>query len=255
MKHNFHEFALFSLEFSKAVHQNQAVVSIIDPTTLHRLQQVLRLHEGNTIILFDDKNHAQCTLQSSTKKLITLSYKQIFASIPVQPELIVLIPLLKREALDELMYACRELGVSGIYFFSSEKTSRSKMLPAEWERLERVSCAAAEQSKNFAPTVFLNKNEPIPTLTELCSNPTFQTHYAKTQKLFAEPSGVPASGLATSFSPKNAYLLCVGPEGDLTDTEKSMLRTKGFAFVRLGTTVLRAQQAATVLIGIIRSFT
>ncbi len=255
MKHALHEFALFSSEFSRAVHDGKTTISIIEPTFLHRLQQVIRLKEGNTIILFDNQNYAQCTVQQSTKKLMTLSYKYITRSIPLQPTLIVLVPLLKKEALDELIYSCRELGVSGVYLFSTEKTSRSKLTDTEWERLERVSIAAAEQSKNFAPTVFLNKNQPVPTLTQLCNDKDFLTVYAPAQKLFAEPTGAPGSSLATSFTPKNSYLVCVGPEGDLTDSEKNVLRSRGFGFVKLGATVLRAQQAATVLIGIIRSFT
>jgi len=45
----------------------------------------------------------------------------------------------------------------------------------------------------------------------------------------------------------------IGPEGDLTAQEKELLKERGVQFLRLTPTILRAQQAVVVAMGIFRS--
>ena len=47
--------------------------------------------------------------------------------------------------------------------------------------------------------------------------------------------------------------LLIGPEGDLTIQEKDLLKERGVNFLCLTSTVLRAQQAVAVSMGIFRS--
>ncbi len=46
----------------------------------------------------------------------------------------------------------------------------------------------------------------------------------------------------------------IGPEGDLTKEEKAYLKEQGFLFCALTPTVLRAQQAVALGLGILRSY-
>ena len=46
----------------------------------------------------------------------------------------------------------------------------------------------------------------------------------------------------------------VGPEGDLTLEEKAYLKQLGFVFCALTPTVLRAQQAVALGLGVLRSY-
>ncbi len=246
-----HEFALFSEEFSHAVAHKQTMITLTDTASVHRLQHVLRLQKSEAVILFDNQVHAQCSLQEYAKNKAVLMIKEVKKNVPVLPELSVILPLLKREALDDVVYACRELGVTRIYLASTEKSSRHTIAQSELERLERVSIAAAEQSKNFAPCQIIGQGTLL-SVSQILQSPAlaqFEGH-----KLCADISGKRWSELFPEFEKTSKpFVICVGPEADLTATEKEFLRNNGFTFCQLGSTILRAQQATTVLIGIVRS--
>ncbi len=257
MNNKSHEFALYSKEFSRAVVEKKTQLTLTDTTVLHRLQHVLRAGKGEVVMLFDDAFHAPCTIVDYPKNKALLVIGKLTKNVPVLPKLTVILPLLKREALDELVYACRELGVSQIYFVSTDKSSRQSLSASERERLERVSISAAEQSKNFAPCLFLNeftfqggKESSLPTLTGF-----LETHpFSDALKLYADPKGLSWQQII-SVTPKDTkeFVICVGPEGDMSDREKALLQANGFTFCQLGSTILRAQQAAILLIGIVRT--
>lgn len=255
MNNKSHEFAFFSKEFSSALQDKKTQVILTDATVIHRLQHVLRAQKGEAVTLFDDTVHATCTITDYSKGRAVLTIGTVVKNVPVLPKLTVILPLLKREALDEVVYACRELGVSAIFFVSTDKSSRHSLSVSERERLERVSIAAAEQSKNFSPCVFLNdfKKETLPTLTELLETHKNTQNFLEAGKLYADPSGLVWQQIrSTFFADTKEFFVCVGPEGDMSDREKELLRSYNFTFCQLGSTILRAQQAAIVLIGIVR---
>jgi 16S rRNA (uracil1498-N3)-methyltransferase len=261
MNNKSHEFALHSKEFSQAIVEKKTQVTLTDITVIHRLQHVLRAGKGEVVMLFDDLFHAPCTIVNYTKNKALLSIGALTKNVPVAPELTVIMPLLKREALDELVYACRELGVSGVYFVSTDKSSRHSLSISERERLERVSIAAAEQSKNFSPCLFLNefkfqggKDSPLPTVTEVLETQKNTSAFTDALKLYADPEGILWQHIiSTTPTEGKNFMICVGPEGDMSDREKALLQLHGFTFCQLGSTILRAQQAATLLIGIVRT--
>ena len=262
MNNKSHEFALYSKEFSQAVAQQRTQLTLTDATILHRLQHVLRAGKGETVMLFDDAFHALCTIIEYPKNKAVLTIGTLTKNLPVLPRLTVILPLLKREALDELVYACRELGVSHIYFVSTDKSSRQSLSVSERERLERVSVAAAEQSKNFSPCLFSNeflfqggKDYVLPCLTELLETHATFSECTNALKLYADPEGFSWQQIIATAPAQQAqeFVICVGPEGDMSDREKALLQTSGFTFCQLGSTILRAQQAATLLIGIVRT--
>ncbi len=262
MNNKSHEFALYSKEFSQAVIQKKTQLILTDSALIHRLQHVLRAGKGETVMLFDDAVHAPCIIVDYAKNKALLTIGKLTKNVPVLPQLTVILPLLKREALDELVYACRELGVSEIHFVSTDKSSRHSLSVSERERLERVSVAAAEQSKNFVPCLFLNdftfqggKDYALPTLTELLEAHQETPAFTNALKLYADPEGSSWQQIVTTASAQKAqkFVMCVGPEGDMSDREKVLLRSHGFVFCQLGSTILRAQQAAMLLIGIIRT--
>ena len=246
---NNHEFALFVPDLDK----KNNLFNLTENSLLHRINTVLRLKKGDYLTLFNDTYHAQGTISTTTKKTITFSITTLETHQPLTPEIVVLAPLLKREAFDELVYSCRELGVSSLIVVTTQKNSRSTLSKAEWERLERVSIAAAEQSKNFSPCVFLNKQKPIEYLEDVLKNPIFLKRYNSYTKYLANPDGSIFTKIAPSLQKDTRFLISFGSEADFSLSEKNALIQIGFTPLKLGSTVLRAQQAATILIGLIRS--
>jgi 16S rRNA (uracil1498-N3)-methyltransferase len=149
---------------------------------------------------------------------------------------------LKKQALEEAVYGLVECGVSSIYLLDTDKVQRDWGGDKEYERLYKICIAAAEQSKNYA----------MPQIHKPISLNEFIKQHAAYTKLFFDPAG--ASIMATISDRKHENICCiVGPEGDLTESEKDLLRTQQFNFCHLTPTILRAQQAVVVAVGALRS--
>lgn len=255
MNHQQHVFALFSTAFSKSVFDRQKIFTESESTVVHRLQHVLRLDVGQQVICFDNAVHAVCTVQSYTKGRAVLAYETVQKNVPVVPELTVVLPLLKREALDEVVYACRELGVTRVQLVATQKSSRQSVQASELERLERVSIAAAEQSKNFAAcTIMTGPNGVAPTLSAWLQEHALTGSYENAYKLVAQVGGAHLQAVLPQLADiQKPCVVTVGPEGDFTQEERDALQNSGFVPVQLGTTILRAQQAAVLMVGLVRA--
>lgn len=252
-----HQFAVFFSNLPMNLTERALTFSVDDSLLVHRLQHVLRLNVGEEIILFNDRVNLIAVITEYAKKCIFLKVtRSIKKNEQVQPSLTVILPVLKREALEEVVYGCRELGVTQVYLVSTAKSSRHTLRQEECERLERISIAAAEQSKNFFPCRIIYKNASgvLPTLEQLLQEQAHNPTFINSLKYFADVTGQKWSSLMQNhLQQKEGFVVCVGPEGDLTDEEKQRVADSGFIFCQLGSTILRAQQAAIVLMGLVRA--
>jgi 16S rRNA (uracil1498-N3)-methyltransferase len=244
-----HEFAFFYPETTHigTLTKVGALCTIDDRVLCHRVMHVLRLLPGATFILFDAHKHMACTLQSVSERRLQATVNSYECNVCYAPHITFLLPLLKREAFEESLYALTELGVNTIQFVMTKKSQRSWGDQKELERAERIIQAAAEQSKNFAlPKV----NVPVSLEEAVGALPADAT------KIFFDPEGCRIGNVVSSVqtSINTRLVLCVGPEGDLTAEEKSYLDEHGFIFCQLTPTILRAQQAVTVSVGMLRSW-
>ncbi len=209
----------------------------------HRCKQVLRLKPNEQLVLFDDTHKALATLTEYTKKSVILSLGTKEPLVPLTPEIHWLLPLLKKEAFEQALYSLCEMGAASIYPLKTTKTSRSwgsgGGSEKDYERARTIMRAAAEQSKQFV----------IPTIHPVGELVSWQ---AEGQKIFFDSEGKPLKEVL-SLSSEGPWYGCVGPEGDLLQEEKEYLKEQGFVFCRLTPTVLRAQQAVALGLGILRS--
>lgn len=238
-----HEFALYYSGLSELVGQKDTI-KIVDTILMHRMIHVLRLQRGDVLVLFDQRTHARATIEQVEKKSITCIVQDALTNRVIQPHVAVWLPLLKREAFEEAIYALIELGVNAIHLMHTAKEQRHWTGPKEMQRIHNIMIAAAEQSKNFAMAqVYEPKN--IADLIAQKSN--------KQQGFFFDVMGNPLLDVVKETPKHDSYIVCVGPEGDLLESEKFLLQKSGFTFARLTPTVLRAQQAVVVGLGALRS--
>ncbi len=151
--------------------------------------------------------------------------------------------MLKRDALEDALYACVELGANIVQLVFTEKVHRSWGGQKELERLQRIIIAAAEQSKNFA----------IPVLSEPVQLDALSFNVSDTHILF-EPSGGSLPEILETVQKPKKLVLAIGPEADLSQREKNFLINNGFILCKLTSTILRARQAVVLGLGIFRSF-
>lgn len=245
-----HEFALFFNNLTSLVASiNRGNDFLIhDELLAHRLKNVLRLSVGDTCIFFDRTISVMCTIAEYTKK------KQIVCIVNEKKnnqhsaiQITFLLPVLKRDDFEQALYALAEIGVTDIQLLVTHK-ARSSYNDKDKERAQRIIIAAAEQSKNFAFPVL---KDPI-TLDQAVS-----LYAANKEKLFFDYAGDSLRDALQRIDGCHAVkqiVLLIGPEGDLTQEEKQVVRRGGFIFCVLTPTVLRSVQAASLGAGFIRSF-
>lgn len=235
---------IFALYYEHVSHmQGTTILLRSDEPCAHRIQHVLRLIRGDTIILFDRKQHLIAEISSIGSRELTLTCQKPVANTVYSPAITCLLPILKREAFDEALYALTEAGVTAIQLITTHKMHRSSS-PLQ-ERMERVMVAAAEQSKNFAlPTVY-EPRELGAVLADMRSGTL----------VVCDPAGEPLSrALASLESIKSNHIfVLIGPEAGLTTDELEIVRAKNAIFTALTPTILRAQQAAFLSVGVLRS--
>lgn len=221
---------------------------IADPELIHRIATVLRLSKGDSVIFFDSDYHVKATIVGfDSKRSITIQLHEIIANKRLTPSIQWLLPLLKREALEDALYSLTELGATSIQPLLTTKTTRSWGGEKEIVRYERIMIAAAEQSKQF----IIPQLHPIIPLDIWL----MKQHSPLSAKIFFDAAGIPlreAIGLI-EHQKYHDIIALVGPEGDLTYEEKAMLTDQGFIFCALTPTVLRARQAITIGLGALRS--
>jgi 16S rRNA (uracil1498-N3)-methyltransferase len=247
-----HIFSLFWADLDKQKLQVNASLIIDDPQIYVRLTRVLRLQPQNICIIFGARYHCVLELSSIGAKQVTGIIKRCSLTVSLKPEITALIPILKKPALEEAVYSAIELGATEVYFVITKKVQRAWGGAQERDRLQHIAIAAAEQAKQFM----------IPSL----SDPLMVEHTMLEKFIKSHDAGLLFDAFGSQISEiaeqtdyhaikqniKKLVLLW-GPEGGLTQEEIAMATRIGFISCALTPTILRAQQAVAVGLGLIRS--
>lgn len=238
-----HEFALYVSDFPSVELKKGVVVEFHEPEFVHRVSRVLRLDVDDNVILFNAAYHLSVVIKKISKNGILVELESVGHNKVFKPYITLLLPLLKREALEQAIYSAVELGVNKIQLLITEKVQRHWQ-PKELDRLKHIMIAAAEQSKCFA----------IPQMVE----PILLVDLPLSGRIiFFDPEGEALADVLTKNigqGSADSFTVIIGPEGDLTESEKFYLQKQQALFVRLTPTILRAQQAVALGVGILRSF-
>lgn len=237
-----HQFALFSASFTVFTAGMQ--VDITNPLLMHRIARVLRLEVGERCILFNRSSHAVVRIETIDKKKMRVVVEQVDQNQLLTPAITCYVPLLKKEALEQALYACVELGATQIKLVKTQKIHRV-YTDKELDHARGCMIAAAEQSKNFA----------FPTLDSTLSLEEVLKEADSKTLIFCDPSGKSLLDVLNALNKQRPTHIgiMVGPEGDLTVDEKELLLKNKVIFCALTPTVLRSQDALMIGLGALRS--
>lgn len=242
-----HLFAVFTAVLFEKILNIGSVIAITDKDLVHRILTVLRLTIGEELILFDAQKSAIVTITDTKKnKALTVTIKEISTHKKARLDIEFVLPLLKREALEEAVYSLTEIGVSTISLIITEK-SQKQLTDKEFQRLQKIQIAAAEQSKNYNLPVI---DKPI-SLDRFFTQKKEKSNTA----IFFDPAGKPALAVFTQLSAQKISMITalIGPEGGFTTKEIQSLKNAGFISCQLTSTILRAVQATSIGAGMIAS--
>jgi len=214
---------------------------IDDPGEIRHICKVLRLGEGDAVVLFDGEGkeyRASITRIFPGQIILALTPEGGSARAESSLRIVLGMALLKSSKFEWLLQKATELGVSEVLPFSSsrviphreEEQSRARL--ARWEKI--VAQAARQCGRSLLPRV-----HPPCSFEEV-----LRTDRGEATKIFLwEKEETRTLGDAlTEANPKIFFL--VGPEGGFSDLEAVRAQEAGFRPVRLGPRILRAETAA-----------
>jgi 16S rRNA (uracil1498-N3)-methyltransferase len=207
-------------------------------TAGHHVARVLRLKEGDPLILFDGRGGewtAAITLVRKDEVRADLkSFDPVDRETPLAVTLVQAVAA--ADKMDWIVQKCVELGVAAIRPVAAKRS----VIRLSGERMERrvahwqaVAAAACEQcGRNRVPVV-----APIVDLPQYLGEPAVENEL----RLLASP--VDARRLRELPQPQGGVTLLVGPEGGFEDGELQAAHAVGFRGVNLGPRVLRTETA------------
>ena len=203
----------------------------LDRAQANYLGNVMRLHEGDELLLFDgESGEWLARIGSAGRKSMALTVERKTCETESVPDLWLAFAPVKRAQTDWLVEKATELGAARMMPVITQRTIVDRV---KLDRLEAIAIEAAEQcGRTRLPEIA----EPMPLRNFLASRDTGRTLY------FAdEGGGEPA---AEAFKPGAAAIL-TGPEGGFTDEERATIRSAENAIpISLGPRILRAETAA-----------
>lgn len=209
----------------------------IDGGQAHYLLNVMRIAEGATVKLLDDRTgEYAATVSARSRRDLTLTIERLLRSREDAPDFWLCAAPIKKARFDFLAEKACELGVAR---FVPVLTDRAVVDKVKDDRLRGTMIEAAEQCERTA----LPQIAPLTRLDALLKDWPPERHLFFADERLHE-NGTGAFATALRDHPGAAAVL-IGPEGGFTDSENAAIRAHPCAIpVSLGPRILRAETAA-----------
>ncbi len=205
----------------------------IDGNAAHYLISVMRVKEGDAVLLFNgrDGEWAACARDIRKRDLVVECVEQTKPLEPV-PDFWLCAAPIKKGRIDMMLEKACELGVARVQPVLTSRAVVDKLNP---ERLRAHMIEAAEQCGRTA----------LPELADMAKLDAILKDWPQGRHLFFadEQGGMPISEAFAAHTGSAAIL--VGPEGGFTTQEREAIRAHPAAVpLSLGPRILRAETAA-----------
>lgn len=199
----------------------------------HQVRRVLRLHDGDRIVLVSDGNEAVCRLEG--ERCIVEERRPSLAE--PQHRLTVCQALLKGDHLEQVVQQATEIGVAHFRLLVSARCVARELTSRKLERLRAIARESAEQSeRGIIPEV--DAPLPLAGVLEAGSVMLYERHAGARLSVIEPPRSV-----------------IIGPEGGFTPDEVGAAEAAGVKLAGLGPRILRSRSAAAGAAAVILSRT
>ena len=211
----------------------------IEGNQAHYLAKVMRVGEGDAVILCDDvTGEWAARVVSVGKREVVLEPAEKLREREEVPDFWLCAALLKKDRFDLVLEKASELGVRRIQPVLARRCVADKL------NLERARAIVTEAAEQCARTALPELAEPMKLDALLRDWPAERTLFFA-DELGGEPA---AQGFAANSSPA---ALLVGPEGGFDDAERAAIRALPQAKpVSLGPRILRGETAAIAAVAL-----
>lgn len=211
---------------------------VLESGQAHYLGRVLRLREGDGLVLFNANGRERsASVESLARRHPVVKLGTDIEPLPEPAARIVLLQaLVKSDAMDLIVQKATELGVAAVLAVKTDfsvvrlDAERGAGRLGHWRRIAHSAC---EQSGRHRPpefAIFRRLDEACAALPD-----------AGRRIVLTVGRGLPLAGLV---EPPPPLVLAIGPEGGFTPEETALLEAEAFAPASLGPRTLRAETAA-----------
>ncbi len=204
-------------------------ITVFDRALSHQLERVLRLAVGESVVLTDGKGHeTQASILEYTPQSVVFIALGSAQSKRQTRHTTLYLASIKNNNFEDAVEKSVEAGIDCVVPIITERTIKKNINSL---RLTKIIKEATEQSgRAFVPELKKPMN-----LKEALANATGA-------KFFCDSSG--KSLLAVGK--EKEISIFIGPEGGFTPAEVALAKKSGCSIIKLGSTTLRAETAATV---------
>ncbi|MCE7797663.1 16S rRNA (uracil(1498)-N(3))-methyltransferase [Sphingobium sufflavum] len=211
----------------------EGVAVPVDGNAAHYLLSVMRMADGDAVLLFDGQSGEWAARAGSIRKRdLILTCEVQTKPLEHVPDFRLCVAPIKKGRIDLVVEKACELGVAEI---QPVLTRRAVVDKLNADRLRAQMVEAAEQCGRTG----------LPTLSDMVPLPKLLSGWTPGRHLFFadEQGGTP---MADAFAAhRGPAALLVGPEGGFTDEERAAIRAcDGAVPISLGPRILRAETAA-----------
>lgn len=229
-------------------HRMGDVIEISGAEARH-IQRVLRLKEGDEIVLFDGKGMEYWgTIERQRFHRVTVKIGKTNTPQRESPiDIILGQALLKGDKMDYICQKSTEMGIAAIFPFISSRTipivsgERAERRRSRWERI--VLESAKQCGRTVPPRV-----EAIRDLGSILENPF---HGFVKLILWEREETALKERMREIDEHSGRFLFLVGPEGGFCDKEVSAAKGVGCIPVGLGPRILRSETVAVAMLSIL----
>ncbi len=219
----------------------------------HHLARVARIKAGEEIWIFDrEGNRYLAEVEVIEKARTGLRLVGPAETLSVGVEITLGQALIKPANMDLVVLKAAELGVKALVPLVTARSLHGLAGDGgrKLERWRKISLEAAKQSRRSVVTTI----EPLTPVEDFVRRAT-----GARRLYLSESGGMPLGGILagpgrSAVAGPPAVALLTGPEGGWTEDEETMLAEAGLEAVSLGRTVLRAETATIVAVGMISHF-
>lgn len=208
-------------------------ILVKDKDFFNQIKRVLRLKEGETLILCDGNgNEAVVKIISFEKESVIMeSVRRYKINTESEREITLYCAVLKKENFEWVVQKATEIGVKKIVPVITQRTIK---LNLRLERLEKVAREAAEQSgRGFVPEI----------QSPMDFSEAVREHANYDIAVFCDSTGEPAKNIKSK-----KIAIFVGPEGGWANEELENAQNIGLPKISLGRNNFRAETAAIIAV-------
>ena len=223
------------------------VVVALERSQANYLQNVLRLREGDGVLVFNGRDGEwQALLHSSGRKSAELRLEKATRPQPPPPDLDYLFAPLKQARLDYLVQKAVEMGAGRLRPVLTRHTQVQRL------NQERVAANAIEAAEQCGILCLPRVDEPLPLAALLADWAALE---GGRRIIFCDEDEVEADPLtALSALAPSPLAVLIGPEGGFAIEERELLRSLPFVTpIHLGPRILRADTAAVAALALVQA--